>query len=253
MTALTVQPLTPLEARELTDRIRGAAVQLHDLLLEAYARGAWSALGYTSWREYATQELSISQSRAYRLLDQASVIAAIAEASGSEISQVGKISALAASEIKDVLPDVTAAIQEKVAAGAEPTEAVREAVTEAREAKRDERFSAAVHDAPPEDDESDIVHTLEEQERRIAELEADKESLQRAIDVGPAEELKRQRVMYAQLEGRLLQEITSHTAALEQAKYLSNLLKRIRDELGVAQNQQIMPAVRTLMAGRGVA
>mgnify|MGYP001426116568 CR=1 FL=1 len=45
MNALTAAPLTAAEARDLTDRIRGAAVQLHDLLLEAYSRGAWSALG----------------------------------------------------------------------------------------------------------------------------------------------------------------------------------------------------------------
>jgi hypothetical protein len=246
MTGLaTARPFTAVEAREITDRIRGAATRLHDLLLEAYARGAWKALGYGSWREYATSELSISQSRAYRLLDQAKVIAAIQEAAGDEVdfSQLGKsVTARAAEEIKDDLPWVTETIAVKVAAGAEPAAAVREAVTESRAAQRDAFTPDEPEPTRPAlvEDEPDIA---EEQERRIAELERLVESLEKA---DAAAEIKRLSTMYAQLEGRLRQEMTTCTAAQEQSQRHAATLKKIRQELGVDQTQQIIPAIRAL-------
>lgn len=65
------------EARALTDEIKGTTERLYALLLRAQEGRAWSALGYGSWREYAMTEFQMSQSHAYRLLDQARVIEAI--------------------------------------------------------------------------------------------------------------------------------------------------------------------------------
>lgn len=61
---------TPDEARHLTDAIKSSAERLWSLLMEAHDRKAWAALGYTTWRDYAMTEFGMSQSHAYRLLDQ---------------------------------------------------------------------------------------------------------------------------------------------------------------------------------------
>lgn len=80
MNDIAVQ-LTRVEARALTDEIRFTTEKLYALLLRAYEGQAWVALGYDSWRDYAMSEFQMSQSQAYRLLDQARVIEAIEAAS----------------------------------------------------------------------------------------------------------------------------------------------------------------------------
>src|SRR4051812_48707090 len=77
-----VELLAEDEARELTeiirrniDDLRRTDEQVWRLLMVAYEREAWRALGYGSWREYATREYGLSQSYAYKLLDKARVIA----------------------------------------------------------------------------------------------------------------------------------------------------------------------------------
>ena len=87
MTAVAEQ-LTADAARELTTAIRTTAEQIHALLLQAYEGRAWSALGYESWREYATVELGISQSHAYRLLDHARIVRGIEAAAVSPIGEL---------------------------------------------------------------------------------------------------------------------------------------------------------------------
>ena len=62
------------EARLLTDRIVAQAETLWDLLWESYHRHAWAALGYPSWRAYATAEFGMSESKAYRLLHHAGIV-----------------------------------------------------------------------------------------------------------------------------------------------------------------------------------
>lgn len=69
--------LTADEARELTNEIKASAERMYALLLRAHEGQAWNALGYDSWREYAMAEFGMSQSYAYRLLDQARVIRVI--------------------------------------------------------------------------------------------------------------------------------------------------------------------------------
>lgn len=80
---LTIHRLTADEARALTTEIQQSAERTHALLLRAHEGEAWAALGYDSWRDYATTEFSMSQSRAYQLLDQARVVRAIESASDS--------------------------------------------------------------------------------------------------------------------------------------------------------------------------
>lgn len=67
-------PITEAEARLLTKRIVDASEGLAQLLLEAHRREAWKALGYESWRAYATEEFKFSQRRVYQLLNHAEVV-----------------------------------------------------------------------------------------------------------------------------------------------------------------------------------
>lgn len=76
-TGEVVAACTPAEARALTDEIKADAERLWSKLLDARDRRAWAALGYGSWREYATAEFGMSQSRAYQLLEAAEVVRAL--------------------------------------------------------------------------------------------------------------------------------------------------------------------------------
>lgn len=137
---------TPDEARRLTDEIKGAAERVWSLLVEAHDREAWAALGYGSWRDYATTEFGMSQSRAYQLLDQGRVVRAIEEATGHSTSV--ELTEAAARDIKPRLVDVTKAIKEKVTAEAtapEP-ERVKEIVAEVVAEER-EKAKQATEDA----------------------------------------------------------------------------------------------------------
>ncbi len=106
------QPLDEVGARSLTERIREATRELCLLLLEAHWHRAWSALGYESWSAYVHEELGMSRSRSYELLDHARVIRALQAAAGT--NEVPEISAHAAREIKPCLDQVVTDIQDRL-------------------------------------------------------------------------------------------------------------------------------------------
>lgn len=54
---------SPDEARSITDRIKVAVEATWHLIAEAYQRGAWKALGYSSWDDYCTREFGTSRLR----------------------------------------------------------------------------------------------------------------------------------------------------------------------------------------------
>lgn len=116
------------EARTLTEDIRRGVERVHLLLVRSYEWGAWRALGYVSWRDYAMTEFGMSKSRAYELLDQARVIKAIEGAAGSGIPE---INAGQAAELAPIVrehgPEAAAAVLSAVVdSGAKPTAAERE-------------------------------------------------------------------------------------------------------------------------------
>lgn len=119
--------MTRDEARALTDEIKAATEQLWALLLRAYEQRAWAALGYESWRAWATTELDVSQSRAYELLDTARIASALGAASG--ISGIPEIKPYDAERIKPHLGEAVEDVAELVDEGMEPRAAV-EAVVE---------------------------------------------------------------------------------------------------------------------------
>jgi hypothetical protein len=105
-------PLDEVGARSLTERIRAATRELCLLLLEAHNQRAWKALGYESWSTYVHEELGMSRSRSYELLDHARVIRALQAA--AETSDIPEISPYAARQIKPCLDQVVTNIQDRL-------------------------------------------------------------------------------------------------------------------------------------------
>lgn len=136
-------------ARNLTERIKAAAEQVWALLLEATEREAWRVLGYTSWREWASTEFGMSESRAYRLIDQGHVIRAIEEVTG--VSPAGEITERAARDIKPHLEAVRDEMRDRVGAG-EPPEVVVPEVIERHRSDLAERREQAQRDRAEQDE-----------------------------------------------------------------------------------------------------
>lgn len=245
-------PMSRAEAEALTERINHAASALWRLLYEAYEREAWKALGYGSWRAYATAELQISKSHAYRLLDQGRVITAIAEAAGEPISPHGenggvaaKVTEKEARDIKPTLEDVTSEVRDRVRAGEPASEVVPDVVAKAR-ANGAREPAPPEHEAtahPPEDDaEVDPWEELELQSKEVLRLMDLVEKL-KTSDL--AEECAGWSERYARLEGRLNQLARTAKESERTATYSTKLLKQIREKLGVERNSQILPALGT--------
>lgn len=87
------------EARTITDRIKVAVEATWYLIAEAYQRGAWRALGYSSWDDYCTREFGTSRLRLPReersetvqsLRDAGLSVRAIAAATGESKSAIAR-------------------------------------------------------------------------------------------------------------------------------------------------------------------
>ncbi len=138
-TGEVVADCTPDEARQLTERIRSAAAALWQLLAEAHQRGAWRALGYDTFKSYVEAEFQMSEQRAYQLLDQARVIAAITESADSTTVESYAIPERAARELKPHLEVVKERVAEATVdtAPEDRPAAARAAVEEFREELRE--------------------------------------------------------------------------------------------------------------------
>ncbi|MFD4535648.1 hypothetical protein ACFWNL_18410 [Kitasatospora sp. NPDC058397] len=100
-----VVPVDAEEARALTAEVRKAvedvrrsAGRLAETVRRAYDARVWEVLGYPSWAEYAREELDVSRSHAYRLLD---VARATEEITGAVVA-LGVLAPV--SHAGDVLP-----------------------------------------------------------------------------------------------------------------------------------------------------
>lgn len=122
-------------ARKLTDKIRGALGEAWRDLQRAHDEGAWSALGYPTFREYVECEFAMSKQRAYQLLDQARVITTLSAVGELPESTTVDLSEGAARELKPHLELVS----ERVAEATKDTEpkhrkeAAETAIDEARQ------------------------------------------------------------------------------------------------------------------------
>lgn len=115
-TVRLIEPCTQQEAQLLTESIRRAADRIWELMLEAYERKAWAALGYPNWRDWAQQEFGWGKSHAYRVLDQARVIRELETAIG-DVSPYGEIQLTEAEarDIKGHLDEVADSVREAIA------------------------------------------------------------------------------------------------------------------------------------------
>lgn len=128
--------MTLAEAAQVTQAIRSNADQLWGLLLTAHEGRAWVPLGYGSWRDYATTEFGIGQSRAYQLLDAARVSLAIAQAASSTDVEISEAEAR---DLKPILAEVVEDIAVRTA-DASPDEVpsiVRDVISDARSDRRE--------------------------------------------------------------------------------------------------------------------
>lgn len=95
------------EAVKLTQDIKSTTTALYVLLKRAHDDKAWVAMGYKSWTEYIENEFNFSRTRSYQLINQATVIEELDEASGVPMY----ISEREARAIKNRLPEITEKIQ----------------------------------------------------------------------------------------------------------------------------------------------
>lgn len=100
------------EARTLTERIRQRLGNLSLLLLQAHDRRAWAALGYQSWEKYVQDELGLSRSRSYELLQHGRVMTAL-HAAGITAG-VTEINPYCASQLEPHLTETIADIKQRL-------------------------------------------------------------------------------------------------------------------------------------------
>jgi hypothetical protein len=157
------EPLDAAAARVLTESIKGADQSLCRLLLEAHERRAWRALGYSTWERYIKQELNMSRSRSYELLDQGRALRAIEAAAGA--SDVIYISTYAALQLKPHLAAVAEQVRSETRLVAAPQvpAVVSRIVDEFRQrsaAARDRRVRR-VRVEPPADVSADLQQAID--------------------------------------------------------------------------------------------
>lgn len=107
------------QARRITDQIRTSANRLWVLVYVAHQRKAWRALGYDSWKTYVAEELGLSESRSFQLVDTGKVMMTIAAAVGTSPEQLDPVPARTVARVKDKLPALRKAIAAALAEGSD--------------------------------------------------------------------------------------------------------------------------------------
>lgn len=102
--------MTKDEAKALTMDIQSTSSALYILLKQAHDEKAWVAMGYNSWTSYIENEFEFSRARSYQLINQATVIEEINEASGVPLY----ITEREARSIKNRLPNITEKLNKNV-------------------------------------------------------------------------------------------------------------------------------------------
>lgn len=120
-----VAQLSQEQARILTTNIKHAVVRLWVLVAEAHDRGAFTALGYETWREYVVGELQMSESTSYNYLDQARIMRELVSA-GVDPNEVEPPPVRVVQRIKDNLTGVRKAAKRALADGVSVEDALKE-------------------------------------------------------------------------------------------------------------------------------
>lgn len=141
-----VAALNEKEARLLTEQIQQTTVRLWLLVTEAHDRKAHLALGYTTWVEYAKEELGMSESRSYQLLDTGHVMKALA-AGGVDVLNEPPPPARVVARVKDRLTEVRKVAEKISKAGYNGDSLDVTLRTLARDSKASNRGAAAASSA----------------------------------------------------------------------------------------------------------
>lgn len=160
-------PFTADEAKALTEQIKGTVTAAWVLLLKAYERQAWSALGYSTWGSYVEAEFNISRSYSYRILDHGRVVRELTAPSGAVVSPTGDTDPFPERHTRELAPLLTEpeAVREVYAEAVERTEGKPTAavIREVRAERRQQsEYEAAVEEFP------DLAHYADRPEKATA-------------------------------------------------------------------------------------
>ncbi len=171
--------LTKQEAKEITDRIRDSIEKTYELVLRAYERKAWTALGYKTWEAYVQTEFDMSRRRSYQLLDQGRVIRAIEEAVGENVQHAAQISYRDAEEVKGDIPAVAAEAKARAEKGEDPAQAAKDIAAKKRaekaKAKAEKAAKQAELDRQREENAAALPDSIKQHEARKREAIAAKQ------------------------------------------------------------------------------
>ena len=241
--------ITAAEARDLTTRINAASGELLALLKEAHDRQAWTALGYSSWREYTAAEFNMSRSYAYRLLDQAQVLAELQEAvspmGDTSASPKVEISERQARAIKPILPAVVEEIREKVAAGADPVTTTY-AVIEAKRAEA--KPSTVVEISTLAEKAGNDDHDGPDLAELVDELQAENARLTALIEAAEQDDLKAEAIKwrrcYENAQRQQSEAMDRARREQKEAKRLATILHAACKAAGVDDPRKLVGAIK---------
>jgi hypothetical protein len=97
--------MTADEARAITDRIKVDAAALWALIVEAFQRRAWDALGYASWHEYCVNEFDSTRIHLTRE-ERDEVVCSLRDA-GMTLREIGKTVDLSKDTVARALESVS--------------------------------------------------------------------------------------------------------------------------------------------------
>lgn len=129
--------MTRQMARDLTDSIKASVTATYILVKKAHDLNAWRSLGYKTWEEYVKNEFDMSAARSYQLINQATVIKQLEDASpeGTKVM----LTEAQARDIKKELPNITEKVK-AATAGASPSVAakkIKDIVDDERKSKKE--------------------------------------------------------------------------------------------------------------------
>lgn len=143
------------EATKLTDRIRDSAEELWKLLYEAHERKAWQSLGYSTWASYVETEFDMSKRRANQLIAHAIIVSAIEAEVGTTVPTLTERQTRG---LASDLPEIIVEIKDAVTEGADPQQAVQEAIELANNGVCEVRDRSA--DQSPEEIAQDFIRVV---------------------------------------------------------------------------------------------
>lgn len=205
-TAEIVCDITPVAARELTERIKSAVEGVWRLVCYANESKAYAALGYGTFADYVKAEFGMSARHAYRLIDQAVVIreieAAVADVThGSHVavSPMGDtangdtrvhLSEREARDLKPVIDQVTSDLKDALAdAALDEPGALAGAIEKVVTKHRDKAQQKADEKAKHEEDAAVVADLAEQAEQNGMDLDEKRQKQRGAfsrlcIDIG---------------------------------------------------------------------